>query len=67
MVRDADRALLEYLAENPSARAEWEQDHKLRQDPRVSRSRTRMERIARVRSRDQIAGVEEDFTTHGRP
>ncbi len=34
---DADRLLREILAQSAEARAEWEADHKLRCDPRVSR------------------------------
>lgn len=37
MVRDADAMLERYLKEHPELRQEWEQDHKLRDDPRVTR------------------------------
>lgn len=37
MVTDADVRLRKLLAENPDARAEWERDHKLRDDPRITR------------------------------
>jgi len=37
MVVDADERLRKLLAEDPQARAEWEQDHKLRNDPRITR------------------------------
>ncbi|MBQ7515147.1 MAG: undecaprenyl-phosphate galactose phosphotransferase WbaP [Schwartzia sp.] len=37
MVPDAPAVLERYLAENPAARAEWERDFKLRNDPRVTR------------------------------
>ncbi|MDQ2775353.1 MAG: undecaprenyl-phosphate galactose phosphotransferase WbaP [Acidobacteriota bacterium] len=36
MVVDSDRVLNEYLARNFSALTEWEQNHKLRNDPRIT-------------------------------
>ncbi|HEX4142749.1 MAG TPA: undecaprenyl-phosphate galactose phosphotransferase WbaP [Pirellulales bacterium] len=36
MVTDADGKLKLYLASNAEARAEWEADHKLRNDPRIT-------------------------------
>jgi Undecaprenyl-phosphate galactose phosphotransferase WbaP len=38
MIRDADGVLQEYLAGNPELREEWERDHKLRNDPRLTRA-----------------------------
>ena len=37
MVLDADLKLHELLARDPAARAEWDRDHKLRIDPRITR------------------------------
>lgn len=36
MVPDADRVLAEYLDRTPEARARWQRDHKLRDDPRIT-------------------------------
>lgn len=36
MVPDADVRLREHLAENPAAAYEWERDHKLTNDPRIT-------------------------------
>lgn len=36
MVQDADKVLEKYLDENPSARREWDETHKLAKDPRVT-------------------------------
>lgn len=36
MVRDADALLNGYLERHPELRAEWERDHKLKDDPRVT-------------------------------
>jgi len=37
MVVNADEALEEYLSTNPEARAEWDRDQKLKNDPRITR------------------------------
>ena len=36
MVHDADTILTTYLTEHPELQAEWEADHKLRHDPRIT-------------------------------
>ncbi len=36
MVMDAEERLQALLAENPELRAEWEQDHKIKNDPRIT-------------------------------
>lgn len=38
MVQDADQVLQAYLHEHPELRAEWARDHKLRDDPRITRA-----------------------------
>ncbi len=38
MVPNADQILKQHLEENPRARAEWAKDHKLRNDPRITRA-----------------------------
>lgn len=50
MAVDGDAILARHLAENPEARAEWEADHKLRNDPRV----TRIGRFLRKTSLDEL-------------
>ena len=50
MVIDSDAALTKYLAENAQARREWEEDHKLRDDPRV----TRIGKFLRKTSLDEL-------------
>lgn len=50
MVVDAEAALQRHLAANPTLREEWERDHKLKQDPRV----TWIGRILRKTSLDEI-------------
>lgn len=50
MHRDAENLLNECLRDNPELQAEWEQNHKLRSDPRV----TRVGRFLRRTSLDEL-------------
>ncbi len=50
MVANADAILAEYLADNPSARVEWERTQKLERDPRI----TRLGRFLRKSSLDEL-------------
>ena len=50
MVVDADRLLQEHLARDDRARAEWDANHKLRNDPRI----TRLGRFLRSSSVDEL-------------
>lgn len=50
MVRDADAQLKTYLEQHPELRAEWERDHKLKDDPRV----TWIGRLLRRTSLDEL-------------
>lgn len=50
MVTNADEVLKKHLAEHPEAREEWEQDFKLKDDPRV----TRVGHILRKTSLDEL-------------
>jgi Undecaprenyl-phosphate galactose phosphotransferase WbaP len=50
MVQNADEVLHRYLESNPDLREEWEQNHKLRNDPRI----TRVGRFLRGASLDEL-------------
>lgn len=50
MVRNADRVLEEYLEKDPAMRKEWEENHKLTHDPRI----TRVGRFLRRTSLDEF-------------
>ncbi len=50
MRADADQVLAKVLADNPELRAEWDRDHKLRHDPRI----TRVGRFLRITSLDEL-------------
>ena len=50
MVPDADAVLEAYLAQNPAARAEWDEKQKLEDDPRI----TRLGHILRKTSMDEM-------------
>ncbi|MGR1580894.1 sugar transferase [Thalassobius sp. S69A] len=50
MVPNADDVLADYLATNPEAKAEWDRDQKLKNDPRI----TKFGRIIRATSLDEL-------------
>jgi Undecaprenyl-phosphate galactose phosphotransferase WbaP len=50
MVEKADEVLVKYLEMNPELQAEWDRDHKLKEDPRI----TRVGKILRKLSLDEL-------------
>ncbi|NCC24409.1 MAG: undecaprenyl-phosphate galactose phosphotransferase WbaP [Deltaproteobacteria bacterium] len=50
MAKDADKILDKYLQDNPALLCEWEREHKIRKDPRV----TRVGRFLRMTSLDEL-------------
>jgi len=50
MISNADSVLKDHLAANPQLQAEWQRDHKLQNDPRV----TRIGRLLRKTSLDEL-------------
>lgn len=53
MVADADQVMAQYLADNPEAKAEWDRDQKLKNDPRI----TKFGRLIRATSLDELPQI----------
>jgi lipopolysaccharide/colanic/teichoic acid biosynthesis glycosyltransferase len=61
MIPNADHLLEAHLQQHPELREEWERDHKLKNDPRV----TRVGRVLRKTSLDEPGGSATDCARRG--
>ena len=63
MVPDAARVLEDYLVAHPELRGEWERDHKLRDDPRITRFGAWLRRLFANATIDELRRLQAE----GRP